>query len=314
MLASVWGGRIVSESTLPSRINAARRAIGDSGGEQRLIRTTIGKGVRFVGAVREQHAAGEAAPASIIPRLSIVVLPFANFSNDPGLEYFADGITDDLTTDLSRISGSFVIARNTAFTFNGKSTDVQTIGRELGVRYVVEGSVRAVGDRVRINVQLNDAESGAHLWADRFDTDPADLAQAQYELLRRLALTLYFKLLETAGLRIARKRLLDVDPEDLFIYGWALFNRATTAASLQEAQRVFERVLEIDPFGRRKDRNWLCLGHQYSQLLEHLCSTRCGACSTVASPSTRARSEQRSRAGGARAATSTPESTGGIAN
>ena len=161
MLASVWGGRIVSESTLPSRINAARRAIGDSGGEQRLIRTTIGKGVRFVGAVREQHAAGEAAPASIIPRLSIVVLPFANFSNDPGLEYFADGITDDLTTDLSRISGSFVIARNTAFTFNGKSTDVQTIGRELGVRYVVEGSVRAVGDRVRINVQLNDAESGA---------------------------------------------------------------------------------------------------------------------------------------------------------
>jgi TolB-like protein len=247
LLASVWGGRIVSESTLASRINAARRAIGDSGGEQRLIRTTIGKGVRFVGAVREQHAAGEAAPASIIPRLSIVVLPFANFSNDPGLEYFADGITDDLTTDLSRISGSFVIARNTAFTFNGKSTDVQTIGRELGVRYVVEGSVRAVGDRVRINVQLNDGESGAHLWADRFDTDPADLAQAQYELLRRLALTLYFKLLETAGLRIARKRLLDVDPEDLFIYGWALFNRATTAASLQEAQRVFERVLEIDP-------------------------------------------------------------------
>jgi hypothetical protein len=114
LLASVWGGRIVSESTLASRINAARRAIGDSGGEQRLIRTTIGKGVRFVGAVREQHAAGEAAPASIIPRLSIVVLPFANFSNDPGLEYFADGITDDLTTDLSRISGSFVIARNTA--------------------------------------------------------------------------------------------------------------------------------------------------------------------------------------------------------
>ena len=222
LLASVWGGRIVSESTLASRINAARRAIGDSGGEQRLIRTTIGKGVRFVGAVRAQHAAGEAAPASITPRLSIVVLPFANFSNDPGLEYFADGITDDLTTDLSRISGSFVIARNTAFTFKGKSTDVQTIGRELGVRYVVEGSVRAVGDRVRINVQLNDAESGAHLWADRFDTDPADLAQAQYELLRRLALTLYFKLLEAAGLRIARERLLDVDPEDLFIYGWAL--------------------------------------------------------------------------------------------
>jgi adenylate cyclase len=107
--------------------------------------------------------------AAVAPRLSIVVLPFANLSNDPEQEYFADGITDDLTTDLSRISGSFVIARNTAFTYKGKSVDVKQIGSELGVRYVLEGSVRRTGDQVRVNVQLIDTESGAHLWADRFD-------------------------------------------------------------------------------------------------------------------------------------------------
>jgi TolB-like protein/class 3 adenylate cyclase len=116
------------------------------------------------------------------PRLSIVVLPFANLSNDPEQEYFADGITDDLTTDLSRIADSFVIARNTAFAYKGKSVDAKEIGRELGVRYVLQGSVRRTGDQVRVNVQLIDAESGAHLWADRFDTDRANLAAAQDEI------------------------------------------------------------------------------------------------------------------------------------
>ncbi len=111
--ASIWGGRIVSESTLASRINAARHIIGDSGEQQRLIRTNIGKGVRFVGAVQEPQAPAEPA-ISIPPRLSIIVLPFTNLSNDPELEFFADGITDDLTTDLSQTPDSFVIARNTA--------------------------------------------------------------------------------------------------------------------------------------------------------------------------------------------------------
>lgn len=122
-----------------------------------------------------------------LPRLSIVVLPFANLSNDPDQEYFADGITDDLTTDLSRISGSFVIARNTAFTYKGKPTDAKLIGRELGVRYVLEGSVRRIGDQVRVNAQLIDAESGAHLWADQFDTNRANLVQAQSKITGRLA-------------------------------------------------------------------------------------------------------------------------------
>src|SRR5262249_60252140 len=116
------------------------------------------------------------------PPLSVVVLPFANLSNDPEQEYFADGITDDLTTDLSLLPGSFVIARNTAFTYKGKPTDAKQIGHDLGVRYVVEGSVRRTGDQVQINVQLIDAESGAHLWADRFDIDRRELAYAQGEV------------------------------------------------------------------------------------------------------------------------------------
>jgi adenylate cyclase len=121
------------------------------------------------------------------PRLSIVVLPFVNLSNDPEQEYFADGITDDLTTDLSRISDSFVIARNTAFTYKGKSVDVKQIGRELGVRYVLEGSIRRTGEQVRINAQLVDAKTGAHLWADRFDTDRRNLPESQNAITTRLA-------------------------------------------------------------------------------------------------------------------------------
>ena len=128
-------------------------------------------------------------PATVppLPRLSIVVLPFANLSNDPEEDYFADGITDDLTTDLSRIFGSFVIARNTAFTYKGKPVDAKQIGRELGVRYVMQGSTRRTGDRVRVNAQLIDAETGAHIWAERFDTDRANLADAQNEITARLA-------------------------------------------------------------------------------------------------------------------------------
>ena len=246
LLASVWGGRIVSESTVASRINSARRVIGDDGEQQRLIRTIIGKGVRFVGAAREQQDTDQSAAPAVVPRLSIVVLPFASFSDDPGLKFFADGITDDLTTDLSRISGGFVIARSTAFTYKGQPVDVKKTGRELGVRYVVEGSIRPAGDLLRVNIQLTDAESGAHLWTDRFDTDPVGLAQAQSEITGRLARTINFKLVEAESLRIERERVFDPDPHDLLIRGWAALVRPISAATLQEARRLFERVLEID--------------------------------------------------------------------
>jgi adenylate cyclase len=185
--------------------------------------------------------------SAVVPRLSIVVLPFANLSNDPEQEYFADGITDDLTTDLSRISGSFVIAGNTAFTYKGKSVDMKLVGRELGVRYVLEGSVRRTGDQVRVNVQLIDAESGAHLWADRFDTDRQNLAEAQDEITGRLARALDLELVEAVGRRIEQERAVDPDARDLVMRGRALLYRPASLAIRQEAQEAFERALVIDP-------------------------------------------------------------------
>jgi len=181
------------------------------------------------------------------PRLSIVVLPFTNLSDDREQQYFADGITDDLTTDLSRISGSFVIARNAAFTYKGKPVDVKQVGREVGVRYVLEGSVRRTGHQVRVNVQLVDAETGAHLWADRFDIDRVNLPEAQDTIAGRIARTLNVELLEDAGRRIERERMADPDARDLVMYGRALFNRPYSVANFQEAQRAYEQALEKDP-------------------------------------------------------------------
>jgi len=183
---------------------------------------------------------------AVAPRLSIVVLPFANLSNDPEQEYFADGITDDLTTDLSRISGCFVIARNTAFTCKGKSIDAKEIGRELGVRYVLVGSVRRADDRVRVNVQLINAETGAHLWADRFDTDRANVEGVQNEITGRLAQSLSLELMEAVDRRIAQESAIDPDAQALVLRGWAWYYRATSAVTVREAQLAFEQALEID--------------------------------------------------------------------
>ena len=192
-----------------------------------------------------QSSTGSASVA--IQRLSFVVLPFENLSRDPDREYFADGITDDLTTDLSRISGSFVIARNTAFTYKGKSVDVKQIGRELGVRYVIEGSVRRTGDQVQVNVQLIDAESGAHVWADRFDTDRQDLAEAQSEITGRLARSLSVELVRDVGRRIEQEKEVSSNVRDLVMRGWTQWYRPQSKANFQEAQQTFEQALALDP-------------------------------------------------------------------
>jgi adenylate cyclase len=191
--------------------------------------------------------ASASAPANPAPRLSIVVLPFANLSSDPEQEYFADAITDDLTTDLSRIVNSFVIARTTAFTYKGKPIDVKQIGHDLGVRYILEGSVRRAGEQVQVNVQLIDAETGAHIWADRFDTDRANLSSAQNEITARLARKLQLKLLETVGRRIEQDKRENLDARDLVMRGWALYQRPQLATNLQQAQQAFEQALAIDP-------------------------------------------------------------------
>jgi adenylate cyclase len=187
------------------------------------------------------------APVKAAPRLSIVVLPFANLSNDPEQEYFVDAITDDLTTDLSRIVNSFVIARTTAFTYKGKPVDAKQIGRNLGVRYVLEGSVRRLGEQVQINVQLIDAETDAHIWADRFDTDRTNLAKAQAEITGRLARSLKLELIEAVSRRIERDKPGKLDARDLIMRGWAFFYRPETDETMRLAREAFEEALTLDP-------------------------------------------------------------------
>jgi adenylate cyclase len=180
--------------------------------------------------------------------LSIVVLPFANLSGDPAQDYYADGITENLTTELSRIKGSFVIARNTAFTYKGKPVDVKEIGKELGVRYVLEGSVQRDQNRVRVNAQLIDAESGADLWADRFDENQADLFKLQDQVVARLANTLNLELTEAEAAKGARSS--NPDATDLVMRGWAITNGVATWSSKEKnnaARALFEQALAIDP-------------------------------------------------------------------
>ena len=179
--------------------------------------------------------------------LSIVVMPFTNLSGDPAQDYFADGITENLTTDLSRIRNSFVIARNTAFTYKGKNVDAKEIGKELGVRYVLEGSVQRDGNRVRVNAQLIDAEAGAHLWADRFEEDVADLFKLQDEVVARLGRSLDFALTKAEAEKGARAK--NPDALDLTLRGDDLLWQCTKEFRdcVHEARALFERALMIDP-------------------------------------------------------------------
>jgi TolB-like protein len=195
-------------------------------------------------------ATGSAVPAAppmpepaIAPRLSIVVLPFANLSNDPERQYCADGITEDLTTDLSRIPDMLVISRNTAFTYRGKRVDTKKIGHELGVRYVLEGSVRRLGTQIRINAQLIDAESDTHLWADRFDGDTSDLFTLQDEITSRIAITLSRELVRVEAARPTQHAYA----LDYILRGRALFAKPRSRDNYAERIDLFERALALDP-------------------------------------------------------------------
>jgi TolB-like protein/class 3 adenylate cyclase len=179
------------------------------------------------------------------PRLSIVVLPFANIGGDPEQDYFVDGVTESLTTDLSRIRGSFVIARNTAFTYKGKSFDVKQVGHDLNVRYVLEGSVQRGGSRMRVNVQLIDAESGSHLWAERFDKPLADLFDMQDEIVARLANALGTQLVAAEARRA--ERAPSPDSMDLYFQGRAWFNKGINPDNFLGARLLVERALKLDP-------------------------------------------------------------------
>jgi TolB-like protein len=227
LMAAIWNGRIVSESALTSRINSARVAVGDSGEEQRLIKTLRGKGFRFAGAVSEAEHSSPTMPASpasqsgtlslICDQPSIAVLPFVNMSGDPAQDYFADGMTEEIITALARFKSLFVIARNSSFAYRGSAADIKQIARDLGVRYVLEGSVRNSGDRVRITGQLIVTETGAHIWANRFERRLADIFDLQDEITENIVGAVEPQILSAEMRRARGKR-----PDSLAAYDCVL--------------------------------------------------------------------------------------------
>ena len=212
-------------------------------GEQHL--KNIAEPVRIY-ALSPTHPAAAALHTAVAPRFSIVVLPFINIGGDSGQEYFVDGVTESLTTDLSRIPGAFVIARNTAFTFKSKPVDARAIGRELGVRYLMKGSVQGGGDRIRVNAQLVDTETGAHLWAERFDKPRADIFDMQDEITTRLARTVGIELIAAEGRRAERERPNNMDAVDLAMRGWAILNQPLSLYRAREACDLFDAALRLD--------------------------------------------------------------------
>jgi TolB-like protein/Tfp pilus assembly protein PilF len=262
LIAAVWGGRIVSDSTIATRINAARRAIGDSGEEQKLIRTVARRGIRFVGDVRtglegdapargarpalneSQEPARLALPPSDRP--AIAVLPFVNMSGEPEQEYFSDGISEDIITALSRLRGFFVIARNSSFSYKGKSAHPKEVADELGVRYLVEGSVRKSGDRVRITAQLNDATTGSQLWAARYDRGLADVFAVQDEITDAIVAAIEPQVYAAENSRATRKPLESLDAWDLAMRALSHHWRVTREDNIA-AQALLKKAIAIDP-------------------------------------------------------------------
>ena len=257
LITLVWGGRIVSDSTLDSRINAARNAVGDNGKEQKLIRTFPRKGLRFVGTVNRHSdggppgaalpdGAGEPQPALAPPdRPAIAVLPFDNMSDDPEQEYFSDGITEDIITALSKLRWFFVIARNSSFTYKGKAVHMERIAAELGVRYVVEGSVRKSGDRVRITAQLNDTATGSHIWADHYDRDLTDVFSVQDEITDSIVSAIEPQIYAAENFRSRRKPPSNLDAWDLVMRALSHHWRVTRNDSAA-ARDLLEKAIAND--------------------------------------------------------------------
>ena len=268
LIEAIWQGRIISEAALSSRISAARRALGDSGNDQSLIRTLHKRGFRFVGDVEEVAAAAAVAAAEaaaaqpaakdapqLVPsaeplplpdKPSIAVLPFQNMSRDPDQEYFADGLTEDIITGLSRQRWFFVIARNSSFTFKGQAVDVRDVAAQLGVRYVLEGSVRKAENRVRVTGQLIDAANGNHLWAERYDRELADIFALQDEITTRVIGSVGPQILVAEAARVRRKPPQSIDAWDLVMQAVPHMWRM----SVQEhgrAQELLQQAVDLDP-------------------------------------------------------------------
>ena len=261
LIGQVWDGRTVSDSTFTSRVNAARTAVGDSGRDQKLIRTISRKGLRFVGTVQEQEPSNSSRPAerlaekrlerspSALPlpdRPAIAVLPFNNMSGEREQEYFSDGISEDIITALSKLRWFFVIARNSSFTYKGKAVHMKQVAEELGVRYVLEGSVRKSGDRVRITAQLNDVATGSHIWAERYDRDLADVFAVQDQITEAIVAAIEPQLYAAENFRARRKPPNNLDAWDLVMRALSHYWRVTRQDNMV-AQALLEKAIAIDP-------------------------------------------------------------------
>jgi TolB-like protein/DNA-binding winged helix-turn-helix (wHTH) protein len=257
LIAVIWGGRIVSDSAVTTRINAARRALGDTGAAQMMIRTMPRKGVRFVAELRSELPAADSvavppgpAPSGIDPPLaairpSILVLPFRNLSGDPAQDYLTDAITSDLTVDLSRMRDISVIAAATALTYKGKELDIREIGRDLRVRYLVVGSIGRSGDLVRTNVQLLDAASGEQLWGDRFENRFIDLGGLEDAITGRIAACLNIQLLRAEGRRA--DRVSQPDAFDLRLRATSLRFTSVAPEHTLAVRQLLQRSAQLDP-------------------------------------------------------------------
>ena len=259
LIGLVWGGRTVSDSTFNSRVNAARTAIGDSGRDQKLIRTISRKGLRFVGTVQEPANSNRPAgrlpekslerPRSGLPlpdRPAIAVLPFNNMSGEREQEYFSDGISEDIITALSKLRWLFVIARNSSFTYKGKSVHMKQVAEELGVRYLLEGSVRKSGDRVRITAQLNDVATGSHIWAERYDRDLADVFAVQDQITEAIVAAIEPQIYAAENFRARSKPPNSLDAWDLVMRALWHYWRVTRQDNMV-AQALLEKAITIDP-------------------------------------------------------------------
>jgi len=243
LLASVWGGRIVSESTLASRINAARKAVGDTGEAQQLIRTLPRKGLRFVGEMSESVPAIRADPQH---HPAIAVLPFENLSADVDQDYFADGMVAEIITGLSRIKWLFVISRNSTFSYKGRAADVRQVGRELNVRYVLEGTVRRSGDRIRVSGQLVDVEKGAHVWADRYERTLSDIFALQDDITMQVVGAIEPTLRKAEVQRAMRRRPDNLDAYDLYLRALPLAS-AAMPRDAEKAIALLTQALALEP-------------------------------------------------------------------
>ncbi|WP_407176262.1 winged helix-turn-helix domain-containing tetratricopeptide repeat protein [Bradyrhizobium sp. STM 3562] len=258
LISLVWAGRTVSDSTLTSRINAARTAVGDSGKAQRLIRTVARKGFRFIGEVRKQPVSASAADASpqrghsaqremaVPDRPAIAVLAFENMSEDPEQEYFCDGISEDILTALSKVKWFFVIARNSSFSYKGRAVHINQIAEELSVRYVLEGSVRKDSGRVRITAQLNDVATGSHVWAERYDRDLTDVFAVQDEITTAIVAAIEPQIYAAENFRARRKPPHNLDAWDLVMRALSHYWRVTRHDQ-SIAQALLEQAIAIDP-------------------------------------------------------------------